>query len=152
MQRRTLITASAALAALPALAQPASTPDPLAPNPAALERARADFLRGAQPQAEGLLLDAPALADNPSAVPIKIKVTLAITAQDWCEELIVLAEANPEPLACRLWFGPANGSAEATLRLRLTQSQTITALARMKSGQLLAASQAVTVAASGCGM
>ena len=46
----------------------------------------------------------------------------------------------------------ANGTAEAAVRVRLSQTQTIHALARMKSGQLLAAKQAVTVAASGCGM
>ena len=42
--------------------------------------------------------------------------------------------------------------AEAAVRVRLSQSQTVHALARMKSGKLLAASHAVTVAASGCGM
>jgi sulfur-oxidizing protein SoxY len=36
--------------------------------------------------------------------------------------------------------------------VRLSQTQTIHALARMKSGKLLVAKQSVTVAASGCGM
>ena len=45
-----------------------------------------------------------------------------------------------------------HGTAEAAVRVRLSQSQTVHALARMKSGKLLAASHAVTVAASGCGM
>ncbi|HAT2418189.1 TPA: sulfur oxidation protein SoxY, partial [Aeromonas hydrophila] len=112
----------------------------------------ADFTQGRKPLAEGLHLDVPTLADNPAAVPVKVKVTLPITAQDWCEEIIVLADLNPAPLACRLQFTAAAGTAEAAVRVRLSQSQTVHALARMKSGKLLAASHAVTVAASGCGM
>jgi len=92
------------------------------------------------------------LADNPSAVPIKAKVTLPITEHDWCEELIVLAELNPIPLACRNRFTAETGTAEAAVRIRLSQSQAVHVLARMKSGKLLAGKQTITVAASGCGM
>lgn len=156
MQRRTLMAAGAAALAFPALAQPQSKTPPtntaLAPNPAEFRKALADFAQGRKPQAEGLHLDVPTLADNPAAVPVKVKVTLPITEQDWCEEIIVLADLNPAPLACRLQFTAAAGTAEAAVRVRLSQSQTVHALARMKSGKLLAASHAVTVAASGCGM
>ncbi|MDR3003166.1 MAG: thiosulfate oxidation carrier protein SoxY [Acidovorax sp.] len=152
--------ASGMALALPgaALAQ-ASTPagkaplvGPLAPNPAEFKKAVEQFSASKTAAAEGLQLDVPVLADNPSAVPVKVKVTLPITEQDWCEEIIVLAELNPSPLACKLQFTALAGTAEAAVRIRLSQSQTIHALARMKSGKLLAAKQAVTVAASGCGM
>ena len=125
---------------------------PLAPNPAEFKKTMDQFTGGKPTQAEGLQLDVPVLADNPSAVPIKVKVTLPITEQDWCEEIIVLAELNPSPLTCRLQFTAAAGTAEAAVRIRLSQSQTVHALARMKSGKVLAAKQATTVAASGCGM
>ena len=160
--RRSLVLGAAAASAslaLPtsALAQAgpaAKTPlvGPLAPNPAEFKKTMEQFSGGKPAQADGLLLDVPVLADNPSAVPVKVKVTLPITEQDWCEEIIVLAELNPSPLSCRLQFTAAAGSAEAAVRVRLSQSQTIHALARMISGRLLAARQAVTVAASGCGM
>ena len=152
--RRSLVAAGAALA-LPgaALAQPkAPLVGTLAPNPQAFKQAMEQFIGKARPQAEGLLLDVPVLADNPSGVPVKVKVTLPISEQDWCEEIIVLADLNPSPLACRLQFTAAAGTAEASVRLRLSQTQTIHALARMKSGKVLATKQAVTVAASGCGM
>ena len=125
---------------------------PLAPNPAEFKKTIDQFTGGKPTQAEGLQLDVPVLADNPSAVPIKVKVTLPITEQDWCEEIIVLAELNPSPLTCRLQFTAAAGTAEAAVRIRLSQSQTVHALARMKSGKVLVAKQATTVAASGCGM
>lgn len=147
--------AASAASALPVAALAQNTTavgDPLAPNPAEFNNTLSAFTGGAKTQAEGLLLDVPLLADNPSAVPVKAKITLPITEQDWCEEIIVLAELNPSPLACRLQFTAATGTAEASVRVRLSQSQTVHALARMKSGKILAAKQAVTVAVSGCGM
>ena len=162
LTRRSLVVSAAALA-LPSavLAQPTPAINPvaktalvgpLAPNPVEFKKTVAQFTGRATPVADGLQLDVSVLADNPSAVPVKAKVTLPITEQDWCEEIIVLADMNPSPLACRLQFTAAAGTAEAAVRVRLAQSQTIHALARMKSGQVLAARQAVTVAASGCGM
>ena len=157
LTRRVVVGAVATLA-LPsvALAQTPPTNPPLvgpfAPDPVAFKKALSTFTGSATPQAEGLQLDIPVLADNPSAVPIKAKVTLPITEHDWCEELIVLAELNPIPLACRLRFTAETGSAEAAVRIRLSQSQAVHVLARMKSGKLLAGKQTITVAASGCGM
>ena len=157
LTRRVVVGAVATLA-LPsvALAQtPPTNPPlvgPLAPDPVAFKQALSTFTGSATPQTEGLQLDIPVLADNPSAVPIKAKVTLPITEHDWCEELIVLAELNPIPLACRIRFTAETGSAEAAVRIRLSQSQAVHVLARMKSGKLLAGKQTITVAASGCGM
>ena len=157
LTRRVVVGAVATLA-LPSvvLAQtPPTNPPlvgPLAPDPVAFKKALSTFTGSATPQAEGLQLDIPVLADNPSAVPIKAKVTLPITEHDWCEELIVLAELNPIPLACRIRFTAETGSAEAAVRIRLSQSQAVHVLARMKSGKLLAGKQTITVAASGCGM
>ncbi|MDO4682381.1 MAG: thiosulfate oxidation carrier protein SoxY [Lautropia sp.] len=124
----------------------------LAPNPAEFKRQYDAFVDGKPTRIDGLKLDVPVLADNPSAVPVRVVVTLPVTDRDWCEELILLAERNPVPLACRIFFTPLAGVAEAAVRVRLSQSQTIHALARMKNGQILAARQEVTVAASGCGM
>lgn len=162
LSRRSLVASAAALAlpsAVLAQATPALNPvaktalvGPLAPNPVEFKKTVAQFTGSATPVSDGLQLDVSVLADNPSAVPVKVKVTLPITEQDWCEEIIVLADLNPSPLACRLQFTAAAGTAEAAVRVRLSQSQTIHALARMKSGKLLVARQAVTVAASGCGM
>ena len=157
--RRSLVLGAALALPVAALAQQSSaagakTPlvGPLAPNPAEFKKAMEQFTGSATPLADGLHLDVPALADNPSAVPVKVKVTAPITEQDWCEEIIVLAELNPSPLACRLQFTALTGTAEAAVRVRLSQTQTLHALARMKSGKVLVAKQAVTVAASGCGM
>lgn len=141
--------------ALPAVAQiqpPIPLVGPLAPNPVEFKKTMEQFIGSATPQADGLQVEIPLLADNPSAVPVKAKVTLPITEQDWCEAMMVVAELNPIPLACRMKFTADTGSAEAAIRIRLSQSQTVYVLARMKSGVVLQGKQMVTVAASGCGM
>ena len=83
MQRRTLMAASAAALAFPALAQPQSkTPlsnAALAPNPAEFRKAMADFTQGRKPLAEGLHLDVPTLADNPAA-PLVVESRAASSA------------------------------------------------------------------------
>lgn len=174
--RRSLLAAGAVAAgatlALPlrALAQASSaaggaasvlSPDVLAKRQAEMLQAHPDavqnvitaFVDGRKPKAEGLLLDVAMLADNPSAVPVRVSVDPSlITESNWCEELIILAEKNPIPLACRMYFTPLAGVAEAAVRVRLARSQAIHALARMKDGQILEARKDVTVAASGCGM
>ena len=158
LTRRRLVAGAAAAGAtlaLPALAQiqpPVPLVGPLAPNPVAFKKTMEQFIGSATAQAEGLQLDIPVLADNPSAVPVKAKVTLPITETDWCEEIMVVAELNPIPLACHMHFTADTGTAEAAIRIRLSQSQAVHVLARMKSGKVLAGKQMVTVAASGCGM
>lgn len=157
LNRRRLVAGAAVAGAswaLPAVAraQTMSLVGPLAPNPVAFKKTMEQFIGSAKPQADGLQLDIPVLADNPGAVPVKAKVTLPITEQDWCEEMMVVAELNPTPLACRMQFTADTGTAEAAVRIRLSQSQAVYVLARMKSGVVLQGKQMVTVAASGCGM
>lgn len=160
LTRRRLVAGAAAAGATLALsgmaaaqnAAPTPLVGPLAPNPVEFKKTMAQFIGSAKPQTEGLQLDIPVLADNPSAVPVKAKVTLPITEQDWCEELMIVAELNPIPLACRMQFTAETGAAEAAVRIRLSQSQAVHVLARMKSGVVLQGKQNVTVAASGCGM
>ncbi len=124
----------------------------LAPDPAEFRRQWAAFVGKARPVEDGLRLDLPALADNPGAVPVGVVLTGPVTDGVYCKELILLAELNPAPLACRLRFSPISGTTEVAVRLRQSQSQTLHALAQMSDGRVLVARQAVTVAASGCGM
>ena len=131
----------------------AQTQAPLqAADPAQVQAIVDAFLDGAKPLAQGITLDMPVLGDNPASVPVKAKVLLPITPESWCEELIILAEGNPRPLACRFTFTPMAGTAEVAVRLRLIESQNIRTLARMNDGRVLMAQRHITVTAGGCGM
>lgn len=110
------------------------------------------FLDGAQPVKQGLKLVMPVLGDNPAAVPVKVVFEMPITPQLYCEELIILAEGNPYPLACRFNFTPLAGTTEVAVRLRLIESQSVSAVARMSDGQFILTRQAIAVTAGGCGM
>lgn len=110
------------------------------------------FLQGTEPLTKGISLDMPALGDNPAAVPIKVMFDIPIDEQNYCEELIILAEGNPKPLACSFTFTPLAGTTEVAVRLRLIESQTIKALARMSDGSYLMTQRHITVTAGGCGM
>lgn len=146
----TLIGAAIAMPAAWAQARPAA--NPLAPNPAEFKRNYASFVGKVKVLEEGLKFDMPVLADNPGAVPVGVVFTTPLSETRYCTELIILAELNPVPLACRFAFSPLSGTTEIAVRLRLAQTQTLHALARMSDGRVLGARQAVTVAASGCGM
>ncbi len=111
-----------------------------------------EFLKGASPVEQGLKLDMPVLGDNPSSVPVKVVLDGPVTPQRYCQELIILAEGNPHPLACRFNFTPLAGTTEVAVRLRLIETQSIRALARMSDGQVLSARHHITVTAGGCGM
>lgn len=155
--RRQLLEGAAltlGLGLLPAAARAQlATQTPLKPASADEVKAIIDgFLKGAQPLEEGLELDMPVLGDNPASVPVKAKVLLPITPDSYCEELIILAEGNPRPLACSFNFTPLAGSAEVAVRLRLIESQNIRTLARMNDGRVLMAQRHITVTAGGCGM
>ncbi|HUH86659.1 MAG TPA: thiosulfate oxidation carrier protein SoxY [Pusillimonas sp.] len=131
----------------------AQTQAPLqAADPAQVQAIVDAFLDGAKPLAQGITLDMPVLGDNPASVPVKVRVDLPMTPQSYCKEIIILAEGNPRPLACRFKFTPLAGSAEVAVRLRLIETQAVQALARMSDGRVLAARQHITVTAGGCGM
>lgn len=154
-RRQVLLTGAAAGAALAAGALPAAAQTSLAaplPDSEVADGIAAEFAGGATPIEEGLALDLPALGDNPAAVPVRVHVTEAITPESWCEELIVIAERNPLPLACRFRFTPATGSADVAVRLRLIQTMPVRAMARMNDGRVLTARAEITVAAGGCGL
>lgn len=122
------------------------------PDSSESDRIAAEFLAGAVPVEEGLFLEVPVLGDNPAAVPLHARVTEPMLAGHYCEEMIVLAERNPVPLACRMRFSALAGTAEVAIRLRLIESQKIRVLARMSDGRCLSAGAEITVAAGGCGM
>lgn len=112
----------------------------------------AAYLEGQTPIENGLKLYMPVLGDNPAAVPVKITFTKTITSNYYCRDLIIIAEGNPNPVACRFKFTPLAGTNEVAIRLRLIDSQYITVLAKMNDDKILQARQHINVTAGACGM
>ncbi len=158
MRRRDLLAGGAALGGLaaaglgPTAAQAQSTTAMPQIDSAEADRLAAEFAAGAEVLSRGLALDLPALGDNPAAVPVRVHVTEPITDASWCSEIIVIADLNPGPLACRFRFTAATGAADVTVRLRLIRSMPVRAYARMEDGRVLMARRDITVAPGGCGL
>lgn len=121
-------------------------------DPAEIQKLIDEFANGTELSEEGLKLDLPILGDNPASVPVRVILEEPVTPESWCEEIIVIAEGNPRPLACRFHLTPLVGSVDVGIRLRLIDSQQVRALARMSDGRVLTKAQHITVTAGGCGM
>jgi sulfur-oxidizing protein SoxY len=65
-------------------------------------------------------------------------------------EIAVFSDGNPLPEVLRLTLGPAAGPLRLATRIRLADSQTVTALARLSDGACRRAEVAVLVTVAAC--
>lgn len=136
-----------------------TTPAPVAQDEALKSASMAEvqalvdsFIGDATIEEEGLSMVMEPLASNPASVPIQAIFDEEISEDNYCEELIFIAEGNPIPLACRFKFTALSGTTEVAFRTRLIDAQYIRALARMNDGRVLGARRYVTVVAGACGI
>jgi sulfur-oxidizing protein SoxY len=116
---------------------------PLRAN-AAVEDMIADFTGGTAPTEGDLVLIAPEIAENGNAVGIEVSCPGA-------DEIRLLAPANPNPEVCTFHFGPLSGAQDASIRIRMAETQEIIALAKMPDGSFRQATALVRVTIGGCG-
>jgi sulfur-oxidizing protein SoxY len=105
----------------------------------------------AAPKDGKITLGAPEIAENGATVPITISVESPMTEQDYVTSILLVADGNPLPGVARFELTPANGVAKVEIRIRLAQTQTVTAVAAMSDGSLWKASKTVKVTIGGCG-
>ncbi len=110
---------------------------------AGVEEAVEAFTGGAAARTADLTLIAPEIAENGSSVTIELRCPGA-------EEILLIAPANPNPEVCNLRFGPLTGNHDATIRIRMAESQELVALARMPDGTFRRASAQVFVTVGAC--
>ena len=130
-----LFSASAtAVALLPAAAAEASN---------GVWQAIDEFTGGALRLEGGVLLDAPEIFDNGGAVPIRV-------VAEGARRIALFNDGNPNPGVAVFSFGRLV-TPEATIRIRLAQSQTVYAVAEMEDGTFRQATQKIAVTVGGCG-
>jgi sulfur-oxidizing protein SoxY len=110
----------------------------------------ARFTGGVAPARGKVKLDLPDIAENGSTVPLAVAVESPMTPEAYVKDVLVVADGNPRPGIAAFHFTPASGAAEVATRIRLAQTQTVTAIARMSDGSLYMASKQVTVTIGGC--
>lgn len=95
-------------------------------------------------------LTLPALSENGNSVALEVRVESPMTETDHVTELHVFAEKNPLPRIARFRLSPDSGVARVATRIRLADSQTVTAVARMSDGSLWSGSAHIIVTLAAC--
>jgi sulfur-oxidizing protein SoxY len=95
-------------------------------------------------------LDIPPLVENGNTVPMTVSVASPMTATDYVKSIHVFNEKNPQPNLGNFFLGPRAGRAQVSTRVRLADSQTITAIARLSDGSLWSTTAEVVVTLAAC--
>ncbi len=103
------------------------------------------------PQPGKVTIGSPEIAENGNTVPIVIDVDSPMTDASYVKTILMVADGNPLPGVARFDLSPANGRAHVEFRIRLAQTQNITAVALMNDGTTWSATKNVKVTIGGCG-
>ena len=127
-----------------------ATPLPLWAKPEEVTRELKEAF-GEAPISEGRVqLSLPALAENGNSVALGIDVDSPMSDQDHVVSIHVFAEKNPLPRVAEFELGPLAGRASIRTRIRLADSQTVLAVAKMSDGSLYSGAASIEVTQAAC--
>lgn len=125
---------------------------PAVATPEELARALAEDF-GDRPITPGkVILELPKLAENGAIVPVTVAVDSPMTERDHVVRILLYAEKNPLPRILAVDLGPYSGRARVSSRIRIADSQQITAVAVLSDGSLWSSALQVEVTVAGCGL
>jgi sulfur-oxidizing protein SoxY len=131
-------------------AVPVLTVRPADATPAMLAAAIRDVVGAAVVHTGKVKLDIPPLVENGNTVPMTVSVASPMTAEDHVKSIHVFNEKNPQPNIGNFVLGPRAGRAQASTRIRLADSQKITAIAHLSDGSFWSVSVDVVVTLAAC--
>jgi sulfur-oxidizing protein SoxY len=95
-------------------------------------------------------LDLPPLVENGNVVSLTVTVDSPMTASDHVKAIHVFNEKNPQPNVIGVHLGPRAGRASVATRIRLADTQTVTAVAELSDGTFWTDSVQVIVTLAAC--
>jgi sulfur-oxidizing protein SoxY len=95
-------------------------------------------------------LDLPPLVENGNVVPLTVTVDSPMTATDYVKAIHVFNEKNPQPNVIGVHLGPRAGRASIATRIRLADTQTVTAVAELSDGTFWTDNIQVIVTLAAC--
>ena len=95
-------------------------------------------------------LDLPPLVENGNSVPCTVAVESPMTAADYVKAIHIFNEKNPQPNVISVKLGPRAGRASFSTRIRLADSQTVTAIAELSDGSFWSDDIDVIVTLAAC--
>jgi len=95
-------------------------------------------------------LELPQLVENGNTVSMTVRVESPMTEADHVKVIHVFTEKNPQPYVATFHLGPRAGRALVSTRIRLADSQTVTAIAQMSDGSFWSQDVNVIVTLAAC--
>jgi sulfur-oxidizing protein SoxY len=95
-------------------------------------------------------LDLPPLIDNSNSVSLSVVVESPMTPANHVKAIHVFTEKNPLPNVVSVVLGPRAGRASIATRVRIADTQTVTAIAEFSDGSFWSGSASVVVTLSAC--
>jgi sulfur-oxidizing protein SoxY len=148
LSRRNVLKAAGLLAGSAGLAR--LTVRPAAATPAAMQEAVRSMIGEATVTKGKVKLDLPPIVENGNSVPCTVSVESPMTATDYVKAIHIFNEKNPLPDVIGVRLGPRAGRAAFTTRIRLADSQTVTAIAEMSDGTFWSDDVDVIVTLAAC--
>jgi sulfur-oxidizing protein SoxY len=106
---------------------------------------------GSAPVTKGRVkLELPPLSENGNTVPLTVSIESAMTPADHVRAIHVFTELNPQPEVVSFRLGPRAGRARVSTRIRLANTQTVTAIGELSDGSFWSATAAVVVTLAAC--
>ena len=146
-----IITRRKALAGGLALgATAASASGAQASTPGQLETAIRSMIGEAEVRKGKVTLDLPPLVENGNTVPMTVTVDSPMTKDSFVKAIHVFNEKNPQANVISVKLGPRAGKADVSTRIRLADTQRLTAIAEMSDGTYWSDTQEVIVTLAAC--
>ena len=123
---------------------------PARATPAEMQEAIRKVVGSARVTAGRVRLELPPLSENGNSVPLAVSVESPMTATDHVKAIHVFTEKNPQADVVSFRLGPRAGRASVATRIRLADTQTVTAIAELSDGSFWSASAAVVVTLAAC--
>lgn len=123
---------------------------PVEATPETMAAAIRNVVGGAVIQNGKVRLEIPPLVENGNSVPMTVSVASPMTANDYVKSIYVFNEKNPQPNLGNFYLGPRAGRAQVSTRVRLADSQKISAIAKLSDGSFWSATADVVVTMAAC--
>ena len=146
--RRRFLRLAGSAAAIGVL--PIVTVRPVEATPETMAGAIRTVVGSAAVQTGRVKLDIPPLVENGNSVPMTVSVASPMTSTDYVKSIHVFNEKNPQPNLGNFFLGPRAGRAQVSTRVRLADSQKITAIARLSDGSFWSVTAEVVVTLAAC--
>jgi sulfur-oxidizing protein SoxY len=128
----------------------ALTVRPAQATPASMAMAIRRVVGEAEVKPGKVRLDLPPLVENGNAVAMTVSVDSPMTPADHVRAIHVFTEKNPLPNVISVTLGPRAGRASMATRIRLADTQTVTAICELSDGTFWSDSVNVIITLGAC--